>query len=197
LGNHWGSRPRGRSQSGSRIESASEPQGDLSSEPKSYPWNDLRTESATESMSESEIQLLNDLWNESSSHLGVQSGIQSANHSQSDSASELLNDSWDDLPNAMGCDGSVSVRRSASGLESNATCSSDDCCAARADDDADVSPDGMGVPRRQFSKGERSLDSSDTRGDGRSLGASFDRRRDRGYWSSDDDYVDRIVGRRR
>jgi hypothetical protein len=37
----------------------------------------------------------------------------------------------------------------------------------------------MGVPRRQFSNDERSLDSRAARSDGRSMGVSFDRRLDR------------------
>ena len=138
------------------------------------------------------------------SHLWVQSGIQSDGHSwiesEDDSQIDLRIDSWDDLPNANACGGSVSVRgsapRAAPSHESSAAYGSGDCCAVRADDDADVSPDGMGVPRRQFSNGARSLDSSAAHSDGRSLGVSFDRRRDRGYWSSDDGYVDHIVGRR-
>ena len=93
--------------------------------------------------------------------------------------------SWNDLPNALDCDGSVSVQRSAlraaSSLEPSTVLISGDCWAARADDDADVSPDGMGVPRRQFGSDERSLDSSAARSDGRSLDVSFDRRLDRGY----------------
>ena len=114
-GNHWGSHSRGGSLSGSGIESVIESQGDSLSESKSHLWNDLRIESVAESRSESEIQSLNHLWSESLSHLGVQS----ANHSQSDSASDWRNDSWNDLPNASAGDGSISVRRSASGFESN------------------------------------------------------------------------------
>ena len=54
----------------------------------------------------------------------------------------------------------------------------------------------MGVPLRQFSNDELSLDSRSVRSDGRSLGVSFDRRLDRGHWSGDDGCVDRHIGRR-
>jgi hypothetical protein len=43
----------------------------------------------------------------------------------------------------------------------------------------------MGVPRRQFGNGERSLDSRTARSDGRSLDVGFDRHRDRDIEAGD------------
>jgi hypothetical protein len=71
------------------------------------------TESASESVSESEIQLLDDLWGESESHLGIQSGIQSEHHSQSDSKSDSRIELRTGLPNADAYNSLVSVQRSA------------------------------------------------------------------------------------
>jgi hypothetical protein len=132
-GNHWGSHPRGRSQSGLGNESAIESQSDLSSEPKSHSWNELRTESATESTDELENQPLSESKSDSAGQSEIDSRAESASYLQNESASDSQNDSWNDLPDANASAVSIYVRRPAPSSGSNAGRSGDDSEAGRSD----------------------------------------------------------------